>query len=51
VVVADFVMFNILELIMEIVPNYPTVRARYGLTPPLRFGPSLPATGPASFRR
>jgi hypothetical protein len=25
VVVAGFVMFNILELIMEIVPNYPTL--------------------------
>jgi hypothetical protein len=25
VVVASIVMFNILELIMEIVPNYPTV--------------------------
>jgi hypothetical protein len=24
-VVAGFVMFNILELIMEIMPNYPTV--------------------------
>jgi hypothetical protein len=27
VVVASIVMFNILELIMEIVPNYPTVHA------------------------
>jgi hypothetical protein len=27
VVVADVVMLNILELIMEIVPNYPTGRA------------------------
>jgi hypothetical protein len=27
VVVAGIVMFNILELIMEIVPNYPTGRA------------------------
>jgi hypothetical protein len=26
VVVAGFVMFNIMELIMEIVPNYPTAR-------------------------
>jgi hypothetical protein len=26
VVVAGFVMFNIMELIMEIVPNYPTNR-------------------------
>jgi hypothetical protein len=25
VVVVDIVMFNIMELIMEIVPNYPTV--------------------------
>jgi hypothetical protein len=28
VVVAAIVMFNILELIMEIVPNYPTVSLR-----------------------
>jgi hypothetical protein len=27
VVVAGFVMFNIMELIMEIVPNYPTLGA------------------------
>jgi hypothetical protein len=31
VVVADIVMFNIMELIMEIVPNYPTIVEILGL--------------------